>query len=37
MSAAATGLAIRTFSNTVAPGRMFVIWYERAIAFFEMR
>src|SRR5215470_1296288 len=29
--------AMRTFSSTVAPGRMFVIWYERAIAFFEMR
>ena len=28
---------MRTFSSTVAPGRMFVIWYERAIAFFEMR
>src|SRR2546426_9007203 len=28
--------AIRTFSRTVAPGRMLVIWYERAIAFREM-
>src|SRR5262245_17768672 len=28
---------MRTFSSTVAPGRIFVIWYERAIAFFEMR
>src|SRR4029077_19631932 len=28
---------MRTFSSTVAPGRMFVIWYERAIAFCEMR
>src|SRR5215467_10760440 len=29
-------LAIRTFSRTVAPGRMLVIWYERAIALREM-
>src|SRR5262245_8114096 len=28
---------MRTFSSTVAPGRIFVIWYERAIAFCEMR
>src|SRR5262245_19723673 len=28
-------LAIRTFSSTVAPGRMLVIWYERAIALRE--
>src|SRR5262245_33824359 len=28
-------LAIRTFSRTVAPGKMLVIWYERAIAFRE--
>src|SRR5438094_537845 len=28
---------MRTFSRTVAPGRRLVIWYERAIAFFEMR
>src|SRR5712692_791489 len=28
---------MRTFSSTVAPGRMFVIWYERAIAFCEIR
>src|SRR5215510_6720721 len=30
-------LAIRTFSSTVAPGRMLVIWYERAIALRETR
>jgi len=29
-------LAMRTFSRTVAPGRMLVIWYERAIALREM-
>src|SRR5499427_2896597 len=29
--------AIRTFSRTVAPGRMLVIWYERAIALRETR
>ncbi len=28
---------MRTFSSTVAPGRMFVIWYERAMALREMR
>src|SRR5262249_13710804 len=28
--------AIRTFSSTVAPGRMLVIWYERAMALREM-
>src|SRR5712691_9508252 len=28
--------AIRTFSSTEAPGRMLVIWYERAIAFREI-
>src|SRR5262245_9504038 len=28
--------AIRTFSRTVAPGRMLVIWYERAMALREM-
>src|SRR5262245_31606903 len=28
---------MRTFSSTVAPGRIFVIWYERAIAFCAMR
>ena len=27
---------MRTFSRTVAPGRRLVIWYERAIAFFEI-
>ena len=28
---------MRTFSSTVAPGRMLVIWYERAMALREMR
>src|SRR5690242_15902014 len=28
--------AIRTFSNTVAFGRILVIWYERAMPFCEM-
>src|SRR2546430_12187673 len=29
--------AMRTFSSTVAPGRMLVIWYERAMALREIR
>src|SRR2546425_11917290 len=28
---------MRTFSSTVAPGRMLVIWYERAMALREIR
>src|SRR6516164_3580484 len=28
---------MRTFSSTVAPGRIFVIWYERAIPLCEIR